>query len=170
LYKHAKGGIYKTHNVLTLSPTRQTLAVVVWGTTGSIRNEVTSLYSALDDGRYLITSDRSIGSRTPGLYDDQVYFGATFEQLIRRHEERLHVSGNKIKRLSEEKPLEEYEAILRRRAQLLVERGEAYWADPEQTTFRSTLKGALQTYLLTLSTKHVDQSLKLPVPERSLGT
>jgi hypothetical protein len=159
LYKHGKGGIYKTYNVLTVSPSRQSLAVIKWGTTASIRNEGTSLYSALDDGRYLITSDRPTGSRAPGLYDDLVLWGATFAQLLGRHEERMRASGKKVKELSAEKPLAEYESILERRARLLVERGEACWVDPAQTAFRSTIKGALKLYAQTFSTKHVDRSL-----------
>ncbi len=160
LFRHVKGGIYKTHNALLVSSTRQVLAVIRWGTTGSIRNEATVLYSALDDGRYLVTSDRPTGSRTPGFYDDHVFLSAGFEQLVRRHEERMQASGKKIKRLSVENPLQEYEAILGGRARFLIERGEAKWADAEQTEFRSTLKGALKTYAMTFSTKHVDQSLK----------
>jgi len=134
--------------------------VVRWGTTASIRNELTSLYSALDDGRYLITSDRPTGSRAPGLYDDLVYLGASFAQLVCRHEARLLASGKGVRHLSAENTLAEYEAILARRARFLIERGEACWVDPEQTTFRSTFRGALKLYFLTFSTGHVDQSLR----------
>lgn len=169
LYKHAQGGIYKTHGVLTISPTRQVLAVIRWGTTGSIRNEGTILYSSLEDGRYLVTSDRPIGSRTPGFYDDQVFLGASFAQLVRRHEERMQASGKQIKRLPVDNPLAEYEAILERRARFLVDRGEAKWVDSGQTAFRSTLKGALKAYAMTLSTKHVDQSLRMPAGEKKVG-
>jgi hypothetical protein len=164
LFKHASGGIYKTYNVLTVSPSRQILALIRWGTTAKIRNELTSLYSLLDDGRYLITSDRPTGSRTPGFNDDHVFLGADFDQLVGRHEHRLRASGQDIGHLSPENLLAEYEAILERRARFLVENGDAYWAEPDQTAFRSTLKGALKTYALTFSTKHVDQSLRTAIP------
>jgi hypothetical protein len=169
LYKHALGGIYKTHNVLTVSAKREILAYIRWGTTGSIRNEVTSLYSALDDGQYLITSDRPIGSRTPGFYDDQVYLGASFAQLVGRHKERLQASGKNANCLSVENPLAEYEAILERRARFLVERGDAKWVDAGQTAFRSTLRGALRAYTMTLSARHVDQSLRVAAGEKKMG-
>jgi hypothetical protein len=167
LFKHAKGGIYQTHVALTVSATGQILAVIRWGTTASIRNEVTLLYSTLEDGGYLVTSDRPTGARTPGFYDDQVYLGATLAQLVRRHEERMRASRKEFKTLSGENLLEQYEEIMARRAQFLIERGEAKWADAGQTAFRSTLKGALKTYARTFSTKHVDQSLRMPGGRKS---
>jgi hypothetical protein len=153
------GGIYQTYSVLTVSPSGHVLAVVHWGRTASIRNEKTVLYSQLEDGRYLITSDRPTGARTPGLYDDLVFLGADFEKLLTRHESRLRSSGQRIRHLSPENPLAELEAILEHRARFLVERGDAYWVDPEHTAFRSTLKGALKAYAQTLSLRHVDRSL-----------
>jgi hypothetical protein len=159
LFKYVKGGIYKTRSVLTISPSQQILAVIRWGSTASIRNEATVLFSALEDGRYLVTSDRPSGSRTPGLYDDLVFLKADWDQLVRRHEERVRACRQNIRRLSPENPLAEYEAILERRARFLVEHGDAYWVDQEQTEYRSTLKGALKFYAQSFSTKHVDRSL-----------
>ena len=159
LLKYFKGKMYRTYNALMVSPSQTTLAVVRWGTTGSIRNELTSLYSALNDGRYLVTSDRPTGSRAPGLYDDRVILSAAFARLLDRHEARLRAAGDNIRHFRAENPLDEYEAILERRAQFLVEAGDAYWVDSERTAFRSTLKGAFKLYLQTFSTEHVDQSL-----------
>jgi hypothetical protein len=159
LFKHAKGGIYQTYGVLMVSPSRQILAVFKWGTTAGIRNAATVLYSALEDGRFVVTSDRPAGPRTPGLYDEILYLDADFEQLVRRHEERLRASGLNINPLSPESPLAEFEAIRAARARFLVASGNAYWVDAEQTAFRATLKGALKTYARTFSTKHVDRSL-----------
>jgi hypothetical protein len=163
LFKHVKGGIYKTQSVLMVSKSRQTLAVVRWGTTASIRNELTMLFSALKDGRYIVTSDRPTGSRTLGFYDDLVFLGADFEQLVRRHEERLRASGQTINRLSGEDPLAEYDQIQELRARFLVASGDAYWVDPQETEYRSTFKGALKMFAQTFSTHHVDRSLSTPV-------
>ncbi len=159
LFKPFMGGIYKTYHVLMVSRSRRILAIVRWGTTARIRNERTALYSELDDGRYLVTSDWFIGDRNPGFQDDLVFPHASFEQLVDRHEARLGASGRNVRLLSAEDPLSEHEALHERRARFLVERGEAYWVDPEQSAIRSTLKGALKTYIRTLSHKHVDQSL-----------
>jgi hypothetical protein len=159
LFKHSGGGIYKTYDVLMVSPSRAILAVVRWGTTGAIRNEACVLYSALEDGRYVVTSSRILGARAPGFYDDLVLLGADFDQLVGRHEQRLRASNQNARQFSPENPLAQYEAILENRARFLIAKGDAYWIDPDQTAFRSTLKGAIKMYALTLSTKHIDRSL-----------
>ena len=112
LFKHQAGGIYKTYNALMVSPSAQFFAVVRWGTTGSLRNEATVLYTALDDGDYVVTSDRPSGGRVPGFDDNLVFLDADFDQLVSRHEERMRASGQKIRRLSAEDPLAEYNAFL----------------------------------------------------------
>jgi hypothetical protein len=159
LFKHIKGGTYKTYSALMVSPTEQTLAVVRWGTLAKMRVDATLLYSALDDGTYLITSDRITGMRSPGIFNDLVYLDADFSQLVERHEERMLASGRKVKILAGSDPLAELEAIHADRARFLIEHGNAYWADPEETAFRSTFKGAL-SIATAASPKHVDQSLK----------
>ena len=159
LFKHGKGGIYKTQCTLMVSQSREILAVVRWGTTASIRNHVTMLFSALEDGRYIRTSDRSTGDRVPELIDDILMMDADFDQLFHRQEERLRASGQNVRQLDSEGPLTEYHAILEHRARFLVAKGEAYWVDREQTEFRSTLIGAWRFYAQTLSTSHVDRTL-----------
>lgn len=135
LFKHAKGGIYKTYNVLSVSPSQEILAVFRWGKTASIRNEATVLYSGLGDSRYLITSDRPSGARTPGFYDDMVCPDATFDELVIRHEERLRDACREGMRFSREDPLADFEVILAERARFLVANGNAYWVDPGKTEF-----------------------------------
>jgi hypothetical protein len=128
-----------------VSPSRAILADFRWGTTAGIRNEGTVLYSEREDGRYLVTSDRPAGSRTPGLCDEILYMDADFEQLLGRHEGRIRTSGESMKPFSPENPLAELEAILDARAQFHVANGDANWVDAEQTAFRSTIKGRLES-------------------------
>ena len=75
LFAHAKGGTYRTHAVIWVSPTRETLAYVGWGTIASLNADKTILYSALDDGRFLVTSAKPTGAETPGLYENVVVMG-----------------------------------------------------------------------------------------------
>ena len=157
LFKNSQGGIYQNNAVLMVSPSRQILAVVRFGTTAKLRNEGTALYSALADGRYLVTWDRPSGGRTPGLYDGYMFYRADFAECVARHEERLNAAGNPPGHFSAETPLADYEAILARRASFLIENGQAYWVDPEHTAFRSTVKGALAMWLMTFDTKHIDR-------------
>ncbi len=159
LFKHAKGGIYKTYGALLVSPSREILAVFRWGTTAGIRNRGTVFYTELENGRYLVTSDRPIGSRTPGLYDEILYMDADFDQLVGRHQARIRASGQHAKPLSAENPLAAFEGIHEARARFMVASGDAYWVDAEHTEIRSTVKGALKAYAQSLSTKHVDRSL-----------
>jgi hypothetical protein len=168
LYKHATGGIYQTRNLLAVDPSRLFLANIRWGTTGSIRNEATVLYSGLDDGCYVVTSDRPFGARTPRFYDILVYLRADFDQLVGRHEQRFLATGRPVQRLSAENPLAEYETILERRARFLIGHGEEYWVDSEQTAVRSTLKGALKVCARSFGRKDVDQSLTKPAGEATI--
>ncbi|HXY34774.1 MAG TPA: hypothetical protein VEI07_11140 [Planctomycetaceae bacterium] len=160
LFKHAKGGIYRTCCLLTVSASQQILAVIRWGTTGSIRDRVTMLYSVLDDGRYLVTSDRVTGSRVPGLSDDLVLPGAAFEQLFERHEARLQDCGENLRMFDPSNPLAGYETLQGQKASFLIARGDAYWLDPRETEYRFTLRGALQLYGQVFSTSHVDRTFR----------
>jgi hypothetical protein len=149
LYAHAKGGTYKTHAAFWVSPSRATLCRVGWGTIAALNASRTILYTALDDGRYLVTSDKPTGAETPGLYEDMVVLGADFEHLARRHEERLRDSGRRAVPFEAEEALTDYEANMERRARFLVENGDAYFVDPSQSAIRSTIKGALKAFART---------------------
>ncbi len=164
VFKHVKGGTYKTQTVLMLSPTLETLAVIRWGTIASLRTNATLLYSLFEDGTILLTSDRPIGSRIPGLQNDLVYQSANFDQLFRRHQLRLEESNKKILLLSQKDLLIALDRVLDRKVQYLFEHGEARWADKDQSSYKSTVKGAIKIYAQTFSTKHVDQSLTRSTP------
>jgi hypothetical protein len=96
LHVPVKGRIYQTRTALWVSPTRQILAVVGWGKSAAITEEKTILYTALDDGRFLVTSDKPTGAETPGLYENLYVLGADFDSLVRRHEARIYQSGRGV--------------------------------------------------------------------------
>lgn len=147
LYRHAKGGTYKSYNTLWLSPSRDTLAVVVWGTLARIDVSKTVLYSAFDDGRYLISASKFTGTETPGLYELAYFLGADFAYLLRRHDERLAASGRRVRPFPAGDGLAALEAIVARRSHFLVESGDAYFVDPEGSVISSTFKGASKLVL-----------------------
>jgi hypothetical protein len=136
--------------------------VLRWGTTAAVRNEATLLYSSLDDGRYIVTSDRVAGTRAPELFDDLVILGVQFDELVVRHEIRVRATGQRVRRFDPANPLAEFHAIQERRAQFLVDRGEAYFTDPEETAIRSTFKGALKLYSQSFSVQHVERTPSVP--------
>jgi hypothetical protein len=113
------------------------------------------LYSRLDDGSYLVTSDKPTGAEAPGYYDNEIVMGADFDRLLARHEARLEETGRVTIPFRGDDALANYEAIIAGRLESLVGSGEAYYIDPERTTIRSTLKGALLNYLRTLTPKKV---------------
>ncbi len=158
LFGHVKGGTYKTHNTLWMSPDQETLAVIGWGTIASLKADRQILYTELDDGRYLVTSAKSTGAETPGFYENLIVLNADLERLVERHQERIRTCGRLVRPFRSQEAMFEYHAILERRAQFLVENGDAYFADPARTAIRSTFSGAIKAYLRTLRPmKYVDR-------------
>lgn len=143
LYAHAKGGAYKFHATLWDTPDRHTLILIGWGTVFGLNASKTLLYSRLDDGKVLLTCDKLPGIDTPGFYEIAVVLNAPFDLLLRRHGQRLASCGRAVLTFDEAGVFAEYESMLRRRHEILVDRKEEYYVDPERTAVRSTLKGAL---------------------------
>jgi hypothetical protein len=160
LFKMAKGGMYRTYTVLAVSDSCKILAAIRWGSTASIRDRITLLYSFFEDGRYLVTSDRISGTRVRGFSFDLVLQRASFEQLLERHEGRLCDCLDQIRDLAPENPLAEFEALLQAKARFLIQKGDAYWTDPAETEYRSTLRGAFKMYVQTFSAPEVDRDFR----------
>jgi hypothetical protein len=143
LYVHAKGGAYKVHATIWTTSDRRVLALVGWGTAFGLAANQTLLYSRLDDGKVLLTCDKLPGIDVPGFYEIAVVLNAPFDLLVRRHGQRIAASGRAVTPFDDADVCAEYESILRRRHEILVDRKEEYYVNPERTAVRSTLKGAL---------------------------
>jgi hypothetical protein len=147
LFVNVNEGLAKVHATLWLSPARDALALISWGTVAKITADKTMLISDLGDGRVLITSDGFAGNEAPGFDEPRVLPGADFERLAGRHSERLRLSGGPARPFESEDALAILDQILERRARFLVDRGDAYYVDAGgRPGFRSTLKGALKLY------------------------
>ena len=147
LFVHAKGGHYKVHTVLWVSPERRVLAVIGWGTVVRLNASKSMLYSRLADGRHLMTCDRPPGSDVPGLDELLIVLDAPLDLLVRRHTERLAGLGVPVLPFDDAEALAGYEAILERRARFSVEHGNARYTDAGHTAIKSTLKGAAKGML-----------------------
>ena len=158
LFKHSGGGIYKTYDVLMVSPSRAILAVVRWGTTGAIRNEACVLYSVLEDGRYLVTSARPTGARAPGFTTMSCSWvrlrparrppRAAATGLQPKCQAILAGESSRAIRIDPREP----STVLDRKRRRVLDRSRA-----DRVPLNP--QGALKMYALTFSTKHVDRSL-----------
>jgi hypothetical protein len=150
LFVSKKGGTYNYHTALWMSPDRRTLAVVVWGTLAKIKIDKTRLYTQLADGTCLITCDKIPGIDTPGFYELHVLQNCTLDQLVARHDHWVAASGKGAVPFDGPDGLANYESILVRREEFLVNRKDDYYLDPEKSVVRSTVKGAAKAYLRSL--------------------
>jgi hypothetical protein len=151
-FKHFKGGIYQARYALWESPTRDILAVVIWGTTVKINLDKTILYTPIDGGRFLVTSDKITGVQAPWIFEDELFLGADFDRLVEEHCRRLREAGGPARPFSGPDGLADYRAIRTRLIQSFVDRGEAYYLGPDRDVVRSTLKGAFLAFFRTFKT------------------
>jgi hypothetical protein len=149
LYVQGKGGIYQARFALWESPSRGILAVVTWGTVARIKVDKTILYTPTDDGRYLVTSDKPTGVQAPWIFEDEIVLNADFDGLVAAHTRRHRESGRPARPFSEPDALADYRGLRTRLIQSYVDRGEAYYVDPDRSAVRSTLKGALMAFART---------------------
>lgn len=148
-YAHAKGGTYKMYCRIWVSPDRQVLAVVGWGTIARLPSNRTRLLSLLEDGRYLVTSDQFDECDLSGLSVQGILLKADFPALVEKQRQRIAESGLRAVPFTSADPLRDYEVHTARRAEALEERGLAYFLDPARTVWRYNVRGALAMYRQT---------------------
>jgi hypothetical protein len=139
-FKH-KGGLF---GALLLSADRQILAVAADGVIyRGFRTAATLLFTRFRDGSVLITTD-SIGTgEMDQMTKRQIVWNATFDELLEKHkaaaEQRIGADP-----FPADADWETLEEIYRARAQRLVARGLARYADPQRQYIRYTLSGSLR--------------------------
>ena len=89
------------------------------------------------------TSDGTGLADITGGIDRQTILGATVEELLQAHRERLDRAQVKPERVSTEQAFRLYEKIDLERGHRLVALGLARWTDPAQTKIRRSFRGAL---------------------------
>lgn len=142
-YAHAKGGTYKMYGRIWVSPDREILAVVGWGTILRLPSNRTRLLSLLENGRYLVTCDQFAEGDLSGLTDQGIALKAEFPALVAKHRQRLAESGLRATAFAAADPLRDYETHTLRRAEALEQQGLAYFIDPARTAWRYNIRGAL---------------------------
>lgn len=148
IFHDARGGIYKTRSDFWTSPDNVVLALVSCGTIAKLPNGRVSLYSQLDGGRYLQTTDMTGENDLSGLTDLQIWPQLSFAKLVERHFARLQHLGCSPAPFSDS-PMREVLTIRLRRTEKLVAQGDARFVDDDQTVWKFTLKG-VRFYFVTV--------------------
>jgi hypothetical protein len=138
---HAKPSIAICGTVW-LSRDGQTLFVTSSGTVSGLRSKQTFLFSPLNDGTYLCTTD-NIGESDPsGLFRYKRHWNGLFAGLWKIHQNRLANAQFMTAKFRESVPFEALTAVHDRRTQLMIEKGLARYVDADQVCWRHSFLGA----------------------------
>ncbi|MGD0137458.1 MAG: hypothetical protein ABSD28_01165 [Tepidisphaeraceae bacterium] len=139
---HAKPSI-KLCGTVWLSPDRRTLVVTSSGTVSGLRSKQTFLFSPLNDGTYLCTTD-NIGESDPSrLLRFKRHWNGLFANLWKLHQKRLSNAAFAVAEFRQSVPFDILTDVYGRRTQSMIEKGLARYADADQACWRHTLLGAL---------------------------
>jgi len=134
--------LYRCCLSLWLSPDHQTLVVVGGGKLAKIDHKRTFFVSVTQDGTEMITVD-DFGIVDPSdLRNIDVVYNADFAELSSRHAQRLAMMPGPWRPFSPTRCLEQYEDLLKVRAEHMVTLGLAKFIDRTESTWRYTMKGA----------------------------
>jgi hypothetical protein len=150
VYHHAKGGIYRVRYDIWLSSDQLTLAVVGGGKLARIPVNAVWLYSRLEDGRFLATTNDSGSAELSGLTKLKIHKDFEVDDLLDYHLDRLDSLSVAATPYSTTNPLADLIQDRSRMAERQVELGYASFLEPHKETWRYTLKGALRLYYLKI--------------------
>jgi hypothetical protein len=136
----AKKGLIKGLQSLWLTPDGVVLVAIE--AAGGVRKTV--LRTRLADGRIMESSDNPGLSDVSGTIDRAVLINAGLSELMDFHRQRIATAGSPPSPFTGESLLAENEQVETERGRRMVELGLARWADPQQSSIRMTLRGAMQ--------------------------
>jgi hypothetical protein len=157
-YLQGQGGIYQGRYDIWLSPDGDILVLVQSGTVAGIKIDKTVLYTAKADGRYVISSDKPTGVNAPGLFDNEIFWQMQLDWLLEGHRGRLRKLGGAIRPFPPDSGFASYREMRRRLVDHWIKGGEVAYREPEQATFRSTLKGACLAVFRSFKTPKVHRA------------
>ena len=141
----AKGGVYRIRYELWLSGDGETLLLIGGGRLAAIPVNGSWLFTRLSNGRCVVTLDEEKGSEPDltGLVDEDVRQGASLEALLTEHGRRVAAARVPPLPYSERDALAEHRDFMKGRIEVLVTTGYARYADPMQSAWTYTPRGAL---------------------------
>jgi hypothetical protein len=128
---------------LFLSPDRSMLVAISSSSTAGAKLKKTVVWTRLASGRVLESSDNAGTEDLSGVIERGVLLNAGIGELLPFHVQRIQQSNSTALPFNPEAALQEYERVFLERGARWVLQGLAYWVDPQQTSIRMTLRGAL---------------------------
>ncbi len=142
--QHVKGGTYKVYATTWLAPDYRTVGMIGWGRLAGMKVRSTMLISRLRDGRWIVTKDEVGGQELARSVERRMLMNADWGELLSLHEARLDNEDVILLTLKKDEAWDICRDLEHARAEDLVERGWARFADPAQTAWRHTLTGSWQ--------------------------
>ncbi len=128
---------------LFLNADSSVMAAIFSGSAAGAKLHKTILRSRLSNGSILETCDTSGISDPTGVIIQETLMNAGIVELSEFHAQRLQTSGASALPFNLAGALGEYEKIGWERGARWVQQGLAKWVEPQQTSIRMTLRGAL---------------------------
>ncbi len=146
LFRDAKGRRYQIRYDAWLSPERDTLAIIGFGSVGPFRCKATWMYSLLSDGTGVFSTDSLSGlsNDDDGTIREQLVTNADLYELLVHHREFAAEASSPVTPFNASRPLDDLEAFRARRLARQVEWGLAVYQEGGQAVWRSSLKGAIR--------------------------
>ncbi|MCK4850947.1 MAG: hypothetical protein KAT11_06340 [Phycisphaerae bacterium] len=142
VHKHVKYDIFV---LVWFSPQRDIIIESGQGRIAKMPTAQTWLYSRLDNGRFLITSDRFGDEDLSGLSKTRYVWKGSLSQLLKKHRAMLEASELAVQPFTEETAADALEAMRREQTDRSVQLGRVRWLDDEHSQWRYTLTGGLRT-------------------------
>ena len=146
-YVQDRGRLFQCTATFWLWPDKLTLLLVGGGKLIGLDYKTTFLYSKPVEGAVLVTSDQIGEVSITGVFDKEFLVHADLEELWKHHKSRVAFFEGKVEKFNRSDVLGEYESLLRRYANALIEHGLARWLDKGREEWRHTIKGSLQGYI-----------------------
>lgn len=140
--RHSKGGTYRVFGRGWISPDEKIAVIVGWGTMLRLTTKGTMLFSHLENGRWLISSDEFVVRQLSDVTEYKTLNKADWGELYDFHRQRLDNESSHAVDLPRERVFESYSAMARDKVAHWVENGWAVYIDPAKTQYRNTIKAA----------------------------
>ncbi|MGD0463611.1 MAG: hypothetical protein ABSB74_14085 [Tepidisphaeraceae bacterium] len=139
---HAKPSIM-TRGTVWFSSDGRTVVVTSSGTVSGIRTKQTLIFSPLNDGTLLCTTDQTGESDPSGMLRFKRRWNSLFPGLWELHKRRQSAAGAGVMRFREANAFDALTQIYDRRTHQMVDKGLARFINADEVCWRHTFLGAL---------------------------